>query len=97
MATLRTLRGHYRDARSVEAVDALDDPNSLSALPSRDSQEIVLQIFFIPSFEPISSWTIYRVRESCAHVRRVRWDFDSVQCTLVRICHFLDDWRIRCA
>ena len=75
MATLRTLREHYRDARSVEAVDALDDPSSFSALPARESREIILQLFFIPSFEPISSWTIYRAGDSSAHVRRVRWDF----------------------
>jgi hypothetical protein len=75
MATLRTLRDHYRDVRSVEAVDALDDPSSFSALSSRESREIILQLFYIPSFEPISSWTIYRAGESSAHVRRVRWDF----------------------
>lgn len=75
MATLRTLKEHYRDPRSIEAIHTLDDPSAFAALPARDSREIILQLFFVPSFEPITSWTVYRPEKSFAHVRRVRWHF----------------------
>lgn len=75
MAILRTLREHYRYEKAIEAINALEDPSEFEALKRRDSREIILQLFFIPSFEPITSWTVYRAQEDIAHIRRIRWDF----------------------
>ena len=60
----------------AEAIDQLDDPSNFPGLKALDSDDVVLQLFRLPSFHPMISWTIFRTPKagSCV-LRRVRWDY----------------------
>ncbi|OAI55957.1 hypothetical protein AYO49_05010 [Verrucomicrobiaceae bacterium SCGC AG-212-N21] len=40
-----------------------------------DEDDIILQLWLQPSFEPLMSWTIYSSDNGSFHLRRIRWDF----------------------
>lgn len=57
-----------------QAVEWLCDPSCYPSLQTQDSRNFVLQLYVIPSFHPIMSWTLFRQPDSAFMVRRVRWD-----------------------
>jgi hypothetical protein len=63
-----------RNAVHSRALDLLSDPSSYPALAPLRSRDIRLQLYTLPSFEPLSTWTIYSPDEGKCIVRRIRWD-----------------------
>ena len=53
----------------------LCDPCSYPSMPPLDSNSIAIQLYVLPSFHPMISWTLFRGPDSTFTVRRVRWDF----------------------
>ena len=70
-----TRRQHYQRPDQLRALALLIDPSDYPAMPSLAQASNVLQAYVIPSFQPMTSWTLYRLREDGYRIRRVRWDF----------------------
>jgi hypothetical protein len=70
-----SLHRHYQRPDQLRALALLHDPSDYPAMPSLARATMVLQVYVVPSFQPMSSWTLFRLRESGYQVRRVRWDF----------------------
>jgi hypothetical protein len=66
---------YYSRADQHRALALLHDPSSYPALPDLSRANLLLQLCTAPSFEPMMSWTIYRLRDDTYRLRRVRWDF----------------------
>lgn len=63
-----------RNAVQARALDLLAEPSSYPAMSPLASRDIRLQLYTLPSFEPLATWTIYSSDEEKFIVRRVRWD-----------------------
>ena len=57
-----------------KALDLLAEPHSFQGLPEVSQTDAILQVYIIPSFAPLASWTVYHTRNApdCL-VRRVIW------------------------
>ncbi len=64
----------YHQGYQIKALQRLSDPSDYPSLGQRDSREILLQLFVLPSFHPMTSWTVYSAANDSFFVRRVRWD-----------------------
>lgn len=69
------LRDHYRRPDQIRAIDLLSDPEAYPGLPEQDGNSFRLQVYVMPSFTPITSWTLFKRSDDEFLVRRVRWDF----------------------
>lgn len=72
---LAILSPHYKRTDQQRAIGLLSDPVSFPGLAQLKRATEVVQLYTIPSFTPITSWTVYRVADGSHLVRRVRWDF----------------------
>jgi hypothetical protein len=63
-----------RSAVHSRAIELLLDPSRYPAMAPFASRDCRLQLYTIPSFEPIATWTIYSSDGRKSTVRRVRWD-----------------------
>lgn len=70
-----SLHRHYERSDQLRALAMLHDPSDYPAMPSLARATMVLQAYVVPSFEPMTSWTLFRLHENDYLVRRVRWDF----------------------
>lgn len=66
---------HYSEAYQQRALALLRDPSNYPALAGLDSNDIVFQLYVLPCFQPLMSWTLYKHSEAALILRRVRWDF----------------------
>jgi hypothetical protein len=76
---LKLLKETHRDKNAIEAIEALENPSVFSGLEELNSSDLILQLFFVPSFEPICSWSVYQSGDRTYNLRRVRWDFTKDQ------------------
>ena len=69
------LQRHYQRPDQLRALALLRDPSEYPAMPSLGRASMVLQAYVIPSFQPMTSWSLFRLGDGGYQVRRVRWDF----------------------
>jgi len=72
---LDRLRNRYQESSQLRAVDLLCDPSAYPAMKATSPHRLKLQVYEIPSFYPIITWSLYQMEESDYLLRRVRWDF----------------------
>lgn len=65
---------HYSREDQRRALQLLDDPSEYPGLPKVDRRKLFVQLYVLPSFEPMTSWSVYAVTHDTYRVRRVRWD-----------------------
>ena len=70
-----SLREYFSSPLEIRALSLLRDPSLYPAMASMADTACVLQVYTVPSFHPITSWTVYCIRSERYVVRRVRWDF----------------------
>lgn len=62
-------------SREAVAIEMLQNPEKFPSLPKRSEFDRLICLWRIPSFEPHSSWSIYRSRNGDEHfVRRLEHD-----------------------
>lgn len=72
---LAELSRHYRRPDQLRAINLLAYPSAFPGLSSLEKTKELIQVYTIPSFAPITSWSLYQITDETYHVRRVRWDF----------------------
>jgi hypothetical protein len=65
---------HYSRDDHRRALQLLDDPSGYPGLPEITRQKLLVQVYVIPSFQPLTSWSVYASADGRYGVRRVRWD-----------------------
>lgn len=72
---LERLKQIYTRTDEQEAIKLLCDPSDYPALPAQDRLSVAIQLYVLPSFQPIITWTLFKRPDSTFILRRVRWDF----------------------
>ncbi|MFC5453817.1 hypothetical protein [Prosthecobacter fluviatilis] len=72
---LEKLKQIYTRPDERQAVEWLCDPSGYPSLQPQDARNFILQLYVMPSFRPMMSWTLFQQPDAAFMVRRVRWDF----------------------
>lgn len=73
---LASLTSYYRREDQRRAIGYLIDPAGYPGLKDLTKVEPRIQLYVLPSFDPMATWTVYRDGDEYL-VRRIRWQPDA--------------------